>query len=189
MSIDLSTDGRLIFLGRALRSFAFGWLSVILALFLSERGLSAAAIGAVFTATMVEDALLTMAVSTLAARVGPARVMAAAAPLMAVGGVLLATAGSPWVLLLGAVLGTLSPNGQDAGPFAPMEQALLPGTVRSGAVVRVFGWYNVFSFLPTALGAAAAGAALGAALARGVAAVDAQRLMLWAYAEIGRAHV
>jgi hypothetical protein len=63
-----------------------------------------------------------------------------------------------------------------------MEQALLPGTVRSGAVVRVFGWYNVFSFLPTALGAAAAGGVLGAQLARGVAAVDAQRQMLWAYA-------
>lgn len=182
MGIDLSTDGRLIFLGRALRSFAFGWLSVILALYLSERGLTAAAIGAVFTATMVEDALLTMAVSTLAARVGPARVMAATAPLIALGGVLLATAEGTSLLVAGAVLGTLSPNGQDAGPFAPMEQALLPGTVRSGAVVRVFGWYNVFSFLPTALGAAAAGGVLGAQLARGVAAVDAQRQMLWAYA-------
>ena len=80
MDIALSTDGRLIFLGRALRAFAFGWLSVILALYLSERGFSAGAIGAVFTATMVEDALLTMALSTLAGRVGPARVMAATAP-------------------------------------------------------------------------------------------------------------
>jgi glycosyl hydrolase family 2/beta-galactosidase-like protein len=182
VDIALSVDGRLIFLGRALRSFAFGWLSVILALYLAERGFSAAAIGAVFTATMVEDALLTMAVSTLAARVGPALVMAATAPLMAVGGLLLATAGTPWLLLVGAVLGTLSPNGQDAGPFAPMEQALLPATVRTGPVVRVFGWYNVFSFLPTALGAAAAGGTLGALLARGAAAVDAQRLMLFGYA-------
>ena len=33
--------------------------------------------------------------------------------------------------------------------------------------MRVFGWYNVFGFLPTALGAAAAGGVLGAALARG----------------------
>jgi hypothetical protein len=63
------------------------------------------------------------------------------------------------LILLGAVVGTLSPNGQEAGPFAPMEQALLPGTVRSGPIVRVFGWYNVFAFLPAAAGAA--GAALG----------------------------
>ena len=58
-----------------------------------------------------------------------------------------------WLLLAGAVLGTLSPNGQEAGPFTAMEQALLPGTVRSGSAVRLFGWYNVFGFLPAAAGA------------------------------------
>jgi MFS family permease len=187
VDIDLSASGRLIFVGRALRAFAFGWLSVVLALYLAERGFSPAAIGAVFTATMVEDALLTMALSAIAGRVGPARVMAATAPLMALGGVLLATADSRLLLLAGAVLGTLSPNGQDAGPFAPLEQALLPATVRRGPVVRVFGWYNVCGFLPTALGAAAAGGALGAALARGVASLQAQRLMLFVYAALALA--
>ena len=84
--------------------------------------------------------------------------MAVTAPLIALGGFLLAVAESrPWLLVVGAVLGTLSPNGQEAGPFAPMEQSLLPATVRSGSVVRVFGWYNVFAFLPAALGAGAAG--------------------------------
>ena len=185
MAVVLSAEGRLIFLGRALRSFAFGWLSIILALYLHERGFSAATIGAVFTATMVEDALLTMLLATFAGRVGPARVMAATAPLIALGGLLLATADSHWLLLAGAVLGTLSPNGQEAGPFAPMEQALLPGTVRSGPVVRVFGWYNVFAFLPAAVGAAAAGGTLGWALARGVEALQAQRWMLLAYAATG----
>jgi MFS family permease len=183
--MDLSFEGRLIFLGRALRSFAFGWLSVILALYLSERGLSAGEIGAVFSATMVEDAVLTIFLSTLAGRVGPARVMAAAAPLIALGGLMLATAESRAVLFVGAVLGTLSPNGQEAGPFAPMEQALLPRFVRSGPVVRVFGWYNVFAFLPAAAGAAASGGVLGWALARGTATVSAQRGMLLAYAVMG----
>ena len=173
--VSLSEAGRLIFVGRALRSFAFGWLSVILALYLDQRGFGAAAIGAVFTATMVEDAVLTMLLSTMAARVGPARVMAATAPLIALGGLLLALPESRALVLLGAVLGTLSPNGQEAGPFAPMEQALLPRTVRSGSTVRVFGWYNVFAFLPAAAGAGAAGATLGWALRRGVDEAQAQR--------------
>lgn len=183
--MGLSAEGRLLFAGRALRSFAFGWLSVILALYLDQRGLSPTKIGAVFTATMVEDALLTMLLSTMAARIGPARVMAMTAPLIAFGGLLLATAESPFLLMAGAVLGTLSPNGQEAGPFAPMEQALLPGTVRSGSVVRVFGWYNVFAFLPSALGAAAAGGALGWALRTGVPELEAQRWMLLVYAGAG----
>jgi MFS family permease len=183
--VRLSEAGRLVFAGRALRSFAFGWLSVILALFLDHRGFGAAAIGAVFTATMVEDALLTMALSTIAARAGPARVMTATAPLVALGGVLLALPHARWLLLLGAVLGTLSPNGQEAGPFAPMEQALLPGTVRSGSTVRVFGWYNVFGFLPAAAGAGAAGGALGWALRHGLEEGPAYRAMLLAYAAAG----
>lgn len=180
--LALSPEGRLIFAGRALRSFSFGWLSVILALYLERRGLGAAGIGAVFTATMVEDALLTMLLSTIAARVGPARLMTATAPLITLGGALLATADTPWLLWVGAVLGTLSPNGQEAGPFAPMEQALLPGMVRSGPAVRAFGWYNVFGFLPAAVGAAAAGQTLGGAVARGIDELQAQRGMLGAYA-------
>jgi MFS family permease len=185
MSGVLTAQGRLIFVGRALRSFSFGWLSVILALYLDERGFSAGEIGGVFTATMVEDALLTMFLSTVAARVGPARVMALTAPLVAAGGLLLAVADSRWLLLVGAVLGTLSPNGQEAGPFAPMEQALLPGAVRSGRVVRVFGWYNVFAFLPAAAGAAAAGGTLGWAMRRGTSALRAEQGMLLAYAGAG----
>jgi MFS family permease len=183
--VRLSEEARLVFAGRSLRSFAFGWLSVILALFLDHRGLGAPAIGAVFTATMIEDALLTMALSTVAARVGPARMMAATAPLIALGGVLLALSRAPWLLLLGAVLGTLSPNGQEAGPFAPMEQALLAGLARPGRAVRVFGWYNVFGFLPAAAGAGAAGAALGWALHRGVQEGRAYQAMLLAYATAG----
>jgi MFS family permease len=183
--VSLSEGGRLIFVGRALRSFAFGWLSVILALHLDRRGFGAATIGAVFTATMVEDAVLTMLLSTLAARVGPAWVMTATAPLIALGGVLLALPESRWLVLLGAVLGTLSPNGQEAGPFAPMEQALLPRTVRCGPTVRVFGWYNVCAFLPAAVGAGAAGATLGWALRQGVDEAAAHRGMLLAYAAVG----
>lgn len=180
------TDLHLIFAGRALRSFAFGWLSVFLALFLARRGLGAGEIGFVFTATMVEDAVLTLFLSTVAARWGPARVMVLAAPLIALGGLLLATAESRGLLLAGAVLGTLSPNGLEAGPFSPMEQALLPGAAKgSGSSVGVFGWYNVFAFLPAAAGAAAAGAFLGGAVRHGLDEVRAQRGMLLAYAVAG----
>jgi MFS family permease len=182
---SLSPEGRLLFAARAVRSFAFGWLSVVLALFLARRGLSSAQIGFVFTATMVEDALLTMLLSSFAARVGPARIMAWTAPLLTVGGVLLAIAEDPRVLILGAVLGTLSPNGLEAGPFSPMEQAILPDTVPLSLRNRAFAWYNVFAFLPAALGSLAAGIWLEAARLMGLDDFAAYRRMLWAYAAAG----
>jgi len=183
--IALTADGRLLFAARSLRSFGFGWLSVILALYLAERGLSAPAIGAMFTATMVEDALLTMALSTLAGRVGPARLMAMTAPLIALGGFLLATADSPLLLVAGAVLGTLSPNGQDAGPFSPLEHSLLPGALRAGPPVRAFAWYNLVAFASAAAGAASAGLVLGGAQRAGMSELEAERSMLLAYAALG----
>lgn len=183
--LALSADGRLLFAARALRSLAFGWLSVILALYLANLGFSAATIGAVFTATMVEDALVTMLLTTLLGRVGAARLMALTAPLIAIGGFLLATADSPFLLLAGAVLGTLSPNGQDAGPFSPLEHSLLPAALRGGPTVRGFAWYNLVAFGAAGLGAAAAGLALGAARRAGIAELEAQRGMLLAYAACG----
>ena len=131
--LGLTRDGRLLFAARALRTFSFGWLSVVLALYLARRGLSAGEIGAVFTATMAEDATLTIVLSSMATRIGSRRIMAWASPLMTLGGLLLAVADSPRVLVIGAILGTLSPNGQEAGPFSPLEQATLPETVPPAA--------------------------------------------------------
>ena len=160
---------------------------MILALYLAARGLSATHIGAVFTATMVEDALLTMLLSTVATRIGPARLMAATAPLIALGGFLLAAADSPWLLVAGAVLGTLSPNGQDAGPFAPLEHSLLPGAVRGGSTVRAFALYNLVAFGCAATGAALAGLVLGWSGRQGVTELAAERAMLTAYGVAGLA--
>jgi MFS family permease len=66
-----------------------------------------------------------------------------------------------------------------------MEQALLPAAVRSGSRTRVFSWYNLFGFLPGAVGALLGGVALGWALDRGADPTAAYRSMLWAYAGAG----
>jgi len=183
----VSSEGRWLLAAKAVRTFGFGWLSVVLALYLVQRGFSSVEVGGVFTATMVEDALFTMLLSAVASRIGPVRVMVFAAPLIALGGVILALANTRWLLLIGAVLGTLSPTGQEAGPFTSMEQALLPGTVRSGSVTRLFSWYNVFGFLPAGLGALASGLCLHTALSWGVEETRGYQLMFWVYAALGAA--
>ena len=144
----MTRAGRLLFAGRALRTFSFGALSLVLALYLDARGFSPAAIGAVFTATLVEDAVLTALVSAFAQRIGRRRVLAASALMLTLAGVVLVLADRPWLILAGAVLGTLSPSGQEAGPCSPIEQALLPEAVPAASRTRAFAWYNVFGFLP-----------------------------------------
>ena len=183
--LHLSPEGRLLFAGKALRTFGFGWLSLILALYLERRGLSAPAIGAVFTATLVEDAVFTVLVASLAQRVGRRRVLLGSAFLITAAGAALAIARDPVVIVVAAVLGTLSPNGQDAGPFSPLEQALLPDAVPAKARTRAFAWYNIFGFLPSALGALAAGAWQRAGRAVGLDDLACYQWMLWGYSLLG----
>jgi MFS family permease len=180
--LSLSREGRLLFAGRALRTFCFGWLSLVLALYLAARGLSPAAIGAVFTATLIEDALLTMALSAFAVRLGRRRVLLGAAVAMAVGGAALAVAERPALLIAAAVMATVSLSGQDAGPFSALEQSLLPSTASASARTRVFAWYNVIGYVPAALGALAGGMWLGAAPRAGLSGAAAYQVMLWAFA-------
>jgi MFS family permease len=183
--LGLTQDGRLLFAGRALRTFGFGYLSVILTLYLADRGLSAPQIGAVLTATLVEDALATTFLAAVADRVGRRRVLIVTPLFLTLAGVLMAVAHAPWLLIIGAVAGTLSPGGQEAGPFSPMEQAVLPETVPLEERTRAFAWYNVFGFLPAALGALAVGDWLAVARRVGQGDLAAYRGLLWLYAGSG----
>jgi MFS family permease len=183
--VHLTPDGRWLFAGRALRTFSFGYLSLALALYLSARGFSAAAIGGVLTATLVEDAVFTALVAGLANRLGRRRLLTACSLLISFAGVLLAAGDQPWVLVVGAVLGTLSPSGQEAGPFSPVEQALLPATVSHEARTRAFAWYNVAGYVPAALGSLAAAGWLKAAAAMGMEELAAFRALLWFYTACG----
>lgn len=51
-NLGLSADGRILFSTRILRLFAYGLLSVILALYLSQLGLSEVNIGLLLTAIL-----------------------------------------------------------------------------------------------------------------------------------------
>jgi MFS family permease len=178
----LAPEGRLLFAARALRTFCFGGLSLVLALVLAERGLSPAAIGAVFTATLIEDALLTIALSAVAVRLGRRRVLIGASLAMALGGAALALAEGHTAVMVAAVLATVSLSGQEAGPFSPLEQSLLPSAAAARVRTRVFAWYNVFGFVPAGLGALAAGGWLAVARRQGLATAGAYAAVLWVYA-------
>ena len=62
------TDVALLFLARGLRLFAYGFLSVVLVLYLAAAGLGEAQIGLLLTLTLVGDALLSLWITTQADR-------------------------------------------------------------------------------------------------------------------------
>ena len=64
------TDTTILFATRAVRMYGFGAISIIIALYLSERGLSSSLIGWVFTLALAGDALISIGITQVADRFG-----------------------------------------------------------------------------------------------------------------------
>src|SRR5215213_11625840 len=75
-------EARLLLTARALRGFADGVVSVLLASYLSDLGFSPSEIGVLITGTLLGSAALTLGVGLFGRRLGPKRVLLAACVLM-----------------------------------------------------------------------------------------------------------
>src|SRR3989442_1070541 len=124
----LSADGKKLLITRALRTFAYGYLAVVLAVYLDRLGLPAEQIGFLLTAAIAGSALMTIFWSLLADRYGRRRTIATMALLMAFGGLVFAFAEDFLVLFLATLTGTISATSSEVGVFQTVEQAILPQT-------------------------------------------------------------
>lgn len=147
----------LVCLAKGLRTFGFGSVSVILALFLAKHGFTSMQVGALFSATLIEDAIFTTIVSLFANRLGLKKVLLWCSALMMVSGLCLAFASQPWLIAVAAVCGIFSPAGFEGGPFAAVEQTIIAREISADKLTRAFSWYNLTGFAGAALGSLLAG--------------------------------
>jgi MFS family permease len=174
---DLSHDGWLLFASCAVRSFAYGFLSVILGLYLDTLQMSADAIGWIFTAALAGGAVMTTLITSVADRFGRRALLIVGALLMALSGSVFATSRDLLLLTIAAIFGTISPSGKEVGPFLSIEQAILPKTASDQHRTVIFSAYNLVGSLAGAIGALAVG--LPALLSLSTAA--GYRLLVWSY--------
>ncbi len=175
---ELPADGWLLFATCGVRSLAYGFLSVILALYLTALELDSGAIGFVFTAALAGGAIMTVGLTAIADRVGRRRILMIGSLLMALAGAVFALTSNPLLLAAAAIVGTISPSGKEVGPFLSIEQAVLPQTVKDQHRTSVFAAYNLVAALTSAVGA------LGAGLPNllGIGGLEGLRLLVWGYA-------
>jgi MFS family permease len=180
---SLSADGWLLVVARGVRTFAYGFLSVVLGLYLAALGHGEAEIGVVFAAAMAGGAATTLLVTAVADRLGRRRMLRLGALLMALAGSVFALTDNLALLVLAALVGAVSPSGGETGPFLAVEQAALPQTTRDEHRTTLFAWYNLVGSLATAVGALVA--ALPAVV--GLDGLDGYRLLVWCYVLAGLA--
>ncbi len=182
-----NTDIRLLFATRIVRMFSYGLLAVILALYLSEAGLSDSEIGVLLTLTLIGDTLISLWITTRADRIGRKRMLVIGAALMIFAGILFAATRNFYLLLLAATIGVISPSGNEVGPFLAIEQSALAHTLPAEKRTQVFAWYQLAGSLATAFGSLAGGGLAEILQSGGIAPLSSYRAIILIYAAMGLA--
>ncbi|MGC1426797.1 MAG: MFS transporter [Nitrosotalea sp.] len=144
MSLEwISRDGKLLLGARIVRTFSYGFLSVILAIYLKLIGFNDILIGIVLTATLVNSVFFNLFSSAYADRIGRRKILVLYAVLMIISSVIFFVTDNYVALIIAALVGTINVTGSEVGAFLSLEQALLPQTV-SGIQKRnsIFAIYN-----------------------------------------------
>ncbi len=182
---SLNSDGILLFGTRLARMFAYGFLSVVLMLYLAQAGLTETESGLLLTLTLVGDTLISLWITTNADRLGRRRMLVFGAFLMVFAGVLFALTRNFVLLLIAATIGVISPSGNEVGPFLSIEQASLSQIVPNQKRTQVFAWYNLIGSFATALGALCGGVLAQGMQNAGVTPMGSYRTIVIAYGAIG----
>ena len=181
MKIDIP----LLFTTRIIRMFGYGFLSVVLALYLAQRGLSEGEIGLLLTLTLAGDAAITLWITTSADRIGRRRMLIIGAGLMIMAGVIFSLTGNYLLLVVTAIIGVISPSGNEIGPFLSIEQAALSQLLPDEKRTQTFAWYNLVGSFATATGALVGGGLAQLLQGVGYTALNSYRAVLLGYTLIG----
>jgi MFS family permease len=177
----LDHDLRLLFTSRIVRLFCYGFLSVVLALYLAQAGFSERYIGLLFTFTLAGDAGISLWLTTTADRLGRRRTLLIGSVLMIAAGVVFVTTRDPFLLMAAAIFGVISPSGNEIGPFLSIEQAGLSQLLPDEHRTQIFAWYSLSGSFATAAGALAGGWLSQILQNSGLTALDSYRVVLMGY--------
>jgi MFS family permease len=181
----LTPDGRLLFATRMVRMFAYGFIAIVLGLYLSQVGFNDTQIGLVLSLTLLGDAAISLPITILADRLGRRRMLIVGAGLMVFAGVVFALTSNIVLLILVAIVGTISPSGNEVGPFLAVEQAALPQTSTDRQRTHVFAWYSLLGSLTTGLGSFGGGFLAQTLINSGQTPLNSYRIVIIGYALLG----
>jgi MFS family permease len=169
-----------VLLAKSVRTFCYGFLGILLPVYLAEQGMSAPGIGLAVTCTLVGSAALTWAVRRPAERYGARAALSGLAMLSAGAAAILLASGRPWLVVLAAMLGNVAVGTGETGPFLSIEQVVLARAAAGARRTTILSVYNLAGYAAAGLGAAVVGLAAPRALfALFLAASLAQALLYW----------
>lgn len=154
----LSKDGKILLAARILRTFAYGFLSVILAIYLKLIGFNDLYIGVILSTTLINSVVFTLIASFYADRIGRRKVLIVYSALMSISGLAFFVTSNYVALIISAFIGTINVTGTETGAFLSIEQAMLPQTIDDPKKRNtVYALYNMVGTFAMSVGILAAG--------------------------------
>lgn len=153
----MSADARKILWAQAVRAAVYGFGSVLLGAVLDARGYSSLRVGVILGSILVGTAIMSLAIAWFGDRIGRRRMYGLLFIGLAVAGIAFGLSSSFWLLAAAGLLGTVSTDVVESGPFTSLEQAMLPLTAGPERRTRLFGTYNAVAAISGSVGALAAG--------------------------------
>jgi MFS family permease len=149
----MAKDGKIILFEKAVRTIPYGFLGVLLSVYLSQLGLDAFLIGVVLALTVASSAIYTLVASLFADRLGRRRTLIFFALTDALAGLFLFSSSSLWAPVAAGIVGNMTVGAGEVGPFLTLEQAILPGTTDPMKRTLGFSVYNLVGYVSSSVGA------------------------------------
>ncbi|KAH8891739.1 MFS general substrate transporter [Thozetella sp. PMI_491] len=150
-------DVKLLCMQRFVRLFAYGASALVLVAFMEALGFSKTRIGFFMTLTLVGDVCISLVLTLFADSIGRKAILMLGAALMSASGLTFALSGNYWVLLIAAVVGVISPAGNEIGPFRAVEESMAAHLTTPETRTDIFAWYTLSGSAGTAFGLMASG--------------------------------
>ena len=150
----MSRDARLVLFAKTARTFCYGFLGVLLPVYLAERGMDAREIGVAVTLTLLASAAMTFGIRQPAERWGARAALLAQAGLIVVSALLLLATDHPWLVVAAAMIGNVAVGTGETGPFLTLEQIAVTRASPRAELTTTLSWYNLAGYAASAVGAA-----------------------------------
>lgn len=148
-----------VLVAKTARTFCYGFLGILLPLYLAQLGLDARGIGLAITCTLVGSAALTWGVRRPAERLGGRAALIGLAALSAVAALLMLATSNPWLVVLAAMLGNVAVGTGETGPFLSVEQVVIARAATGSRRTTLLSVYNLLGYASAAFGAGVVGLA------------------------------
>jgi MFS family permease len=182
----ISKDGRLLLTARILRTFAYGFLSIVISIYLKLIGFDVFLIGLILTSTLINSVIFTLVASFYADRIGRRKMLVIYAIMMAISGVIFFVTSNYIALIVAGLIGTINVTGTETGAFLSIEQAVLPQTVKDSKKRNtLFAFYNMVGTFAMSAGVLVSGLPGIIQHQFGLNQIDSIRLLFLAYSILG----